>query len=133
MPLVILLPEPSVLFNKKGTKKVLSLILDEDEDIFNTIKQGMQEQKLSEAKIEGIEGKIKEGTVAFMNGSRYKTKNLSNAEVLLASGAYKLSFEELFGVVHLTLAGKPPLSATLVKGKACNGLKVRLSFIELEA
>ncbi|MBI5884787.1 hypothetical protein HZB89_01670, partial [archaeon] len=122
----------AILFNKKGTRKSLSLILDEGDDIVSCIRQGMKEHCLSEARVDGMEGKIREGIANYMSGSHYKSKKLDNQEIIMASGGYKLSFDELFGSMNITTGGKPPITATFVKGKACQNLKVMLSFIEIE-
>lgn len=122
----------AILFNKKGIRKNLSLILDEGDDIVSCIRQGMKEHDLSEARVDGMEGKIREGIANYMSGSHYKSKSLNNQEIIMASGSYKLSFDELFGSMNITTGGKPPITATFVKGKACQNLKIILSFIEIE-
>jgi len=122
----------AVIFKKKGKRKTLTLILDDGDDILVSIKQGMKQHNLEEARVDDMQGTIKEGTISYMDGHQYKAKNLINQQMIMASGNFKLSFDELFGSMHITTAGKNPLTATFVKGRAAQGLQIKFSFIELE-
>lgn len=122
----------AVIFKQKGKRKTLTLILDLNDDILASIKQGMEQHGLKEARVDDMQGTIKEGVVSFMHGSQYKAKNLQQQPIIMASGNYKLSFGELFGSMHVTTAGKNPLTATFVKGRAAQDLRIKLSFIEFE-
>ncbi len=122
----------TIIFNKKGKRKTLTLILDENDDVLASIKQGLKQHGLKEARVDDMQGTVKEGVVSYMEGSQYKAKNLQNQKIIKASGNYKLSFDELFGSMHVTTAGKNPLTATFVKGKAAQDLQIKLSFIEIE-
>ena len=122
----------AIIFKNKGKRKTLTLVLDEDDDILASIKQGMRQHGLKEARVDDMQGTIKEGVVSFMDGSQYKAKNLASQPIIMASGNYKLSFDELFGSMHVTTAGKNHLTATFVKGKAAQDLQIKLSFIEIE-
>ena len=46
----------SMIFKKKGIKRSMKLILEEDENILNCIKQGMKDHNVSEVKINGMVG-----------------------------------------------------------------------------
>ncbi len=122
----------SVIFKNKGKRKTLTLILDDGDDVLVSIKQGMKQHKLQEARVDDMQGTIKEGTISYMDGSQYKAKNLINQPIIMASGNFKLSFDELFGSMHVTTAGKNHLTATFVRGLAATDLQIKLSFIEFE-
>ncbi len=118
------------IFKKKGTRKILRLQLEEGDDIMASIKQAMAEHKLEEARVEDASGFLKSGQVNYMEGNRYKSKDLKNQELFRASGNYKLNYGELYGTLHVSW-GKPLQTATFVKGTAEKGMELKLSFIEL--
>ncbi|MDO8627480.1 MAG: hypothetical protein Q7K42_03375 [Candidatus Diapherotrites archaeon] len=120
----------SHLFQKRGEKRTLTLILDEGDSILECIKTGMKQQGLNEVTIEGMSGTIKEGIGSYMEGSRFMTKNFANDDVFNASGKYKLQVDQLWGNLHVIINVKSPLNVTLVKGKASQDLKIDMSFIE---
>lgn len=122
----------ALLFNKKGSKKTLTLILDENDDILGSIKQGMKEHNIQEGRIDDMQGVIREGVGSFMSGHNFRTINFASQEIIRASGNYKLSFDELFGSMNVTTAGRKPVTATFVKGKAGQGLQITLGFVEIE-
>lgn len=121
----------SHLFNKKGTRKTLTLTLEEGDDVMSCIKQGMNEHSLKDVQVVDMQGKLKEGVINYMEGQHYKSMNLKEQEIVRAAGNFKLSFDELFGTMHITTSLKNPLTATFVRGKAMDGLKIKLSFIEI--
>lgn len=121
----------AVLFNKNGKRKTLTLILDDGDDVMSCIKQGMKEHGLKEARVDDMQGTLKEASISFMQGSQYRAKNLAMQKIIKASGNYKLSFGELFGSMNVTTADKHPLTATFVKGRAAQDLEIKLSFVEI--
>ncbi|MFH1240488.1 MAG: hypothetical protein V1672_04715 [Candidatus Diapherotrites archaeon] len=121
----------SMIFKKKGVKRSLKLILEENENILTCIKQGMKEHNLSEVQILSMTGKIKEGIMSYLNGSKYVVYNFDNNDVMLAGGQYKLSFGELFGSLRITVKeNKIPINGVFSKGKAAEGLEINLEFTE---
>ena len=120
------------LFNKKGIKKNLVLILDEDDGVIECIKQGMQEHKLDLIKVESIEGSIKEAVINYFEGGHFKSAVIKNKPLLKCSGNFKLNYGELFGQMEIVTDERPPIHGTLVRAKANQDLKITLSFIEIE-
>jgi len=122
-------------FFGKGAKKTLVLELSEGEDIFECIKQGMLQNQIEKAKVEAIEGKVKEAGINYFVGSSYKNKELEEAVVEKAGGSYELkgkNRETLFGNLHIVIPiGGKKNTVTLTKAKAAEGLKVFISFIEI--
>lgn len=121
----------AIIFKKKGEKRLVTLILDEGESILESVKQGMKENNFPECKIEGMTGKIKQGMINFFVGNSYKSKELFDTDVFLASGHFKLSGDEIWGSMNISINPKHPFTGTLVRGTASNGLEVKLSYIEL--
>ncbi|MFH1257290.1 MAG: DUF296 domain-containing protein [Candidatus Diapherotrites archaeon] len=119
------------LFKKKGEKKVLRLVLDEGDIVLDSIKKAMAEHEIEQAKVEDMNGILREATVNYMNGSRYESKVLKNQQILRASGNFKHHYGELYGSMNVSTADKNPLTATFVKGKAAEGLEIKMSFIQL--
>ena len=120
------------LFDKKGSKKNLVLILDEDDGVIECIKQGMLEHKLELVKVESIEGSIKEAVINFFECGHFKSAVIKNKVLLKVSGNFKLNYGELFGQMKIVTDERPPIHGTLVRAKANQDLKLTLSFIELE-
>ena len=118
------------IFNKKGVKANMTLVLDEGDSVLECIKRGMQEHGLNEVTIEGVEGTLAEGSINFFERSSYRSLNLKDAPLMMASGNFKLSYGELFGSMKIVSGEKPPIHGTLVKGKAKDGLTIKLSFIQ---
>lgn len=123
-------------FMGKGTKKSLVLELSESEDIFECIKQGMQQNNISRAKVLGIEGTIKEGKINYFAGNSFKSEEIENTLIGVAAGHYELKGrenEELFGNLHVVVGTKGNTnSVSLVKGTAVEGLKIKLEFVEIK-
>ena len=122
----------SLIFKKKGIKRSMKLILEEDENILECIKQGMTEHNVPEVKIIGMTGKIKTGIMSYLEGSKYIVYNFDNTEVMLAGGHYKLSFGDLFGSLRITTKeNKVPVNGVFSKGNAVDGLEIQMEFTEL--
>ena len=122
----------SQIFKKKGEKKNLTITLSEGEPILASIKTAMAQNKIGEVKVEDMSGEVKEATISFMSGSKYECKELRNQGILRASGNFKLNFDELYGNMHISTAGKSPITGTFVKGKAAEGLEIKMSFVEIK-
>ncbi|MFH1663624.1 MAG: hypothetical protein ABH986_02315 [archaeon] len=122
----------SQFFNKKGIQKDLTLELSEGENLLESIREGMIQNKINKAVLKAIQGKINNCCVNFMLGSRFKSKEILLANVLNASGQYELKGKnnELFGNMHLVFQNEKN-TMTFVKGTAAEGLKIVLSFVHV--
>ena len=119
------------IFNKRGVKKELTLVLDEGDSILDSVKRAMGEHNVPEVNVEEAEGTIKEGAINFFERSSYRNAQLRNSRVIRVSGNFKLSYGELYGTMKIFTYDKPPLHGTLVKGAAAQGFTLKLSFVEL--
>jgi predicted DNA-binding protein with PD1-like motif len=121
----------AVIFKKKGVRKSLRLILDENESILACIKQAMKEHNLREVRVEDMTGKFQKGELTYFEGNRYKMLKLADKEAFRASGLFKLSFDELYGSMYVSINQRHPITGTLTKGTAINGFEIKLSFLEM--
>ena len=120
----------AALFNKKGVRRTLTLMLDEGDGILESIKAAMLEHGINDVKIESVEGCVQEAVINYFERNMFKSSTLKGNRIMIASGNYKLSYGELFGTFKLATEDKPPMQGTLVKGKAAQGLTINLSFME---
>jgi len=129
-------PVPSQIFHGKGTKKELVLELSEGEDIFECIRNGMLQNGVTSADVKAIEGNLCKASINYMRGSRYVFDELENVKIEKASGKYELKGkkqDQLYGNLHVVVKiADKPVTATLVRGKASEGTKVHLEFIEVQ-
>ena len=119
------------LFSKKGIKKYLNLELENGEGILESVKKGMEENDLKEVKVEKIEGPVEEILLNYFEKGNFKSSVVKDCTIMMASGNFKLSYGELFGQAKVVTNDKPPVHGSLVRGKAQDGLKISLSFLEL--
>ncbi|NMA44328.1 MAG: hypothetical protein GX950_00745 [Candidatus Diapherotrites archaeon] len=119
----------SMLIKEKIPVKILTLILDEGDDVMTCIKLGMQQNNIREAKVEDIEGFLLKGAINCMEGHKYKRIEVENIELLRASGNFKFGGEDLWGNLNIFTAGRKPISGTLHKGIAKDGLTIKLKFV----
>ncbi|MBI5553258.1 MAG: DUF296 domain-containing protein [Candidatus Diapherotrites archaeon] len=124
----------SQIFRAKGTPKTMILELDEDEDLFESLRTGMMQHNLERATVESMEGTLKNASVNYMLGSQYKYEEMPTVLVRKAHGKYELmgKQKQLHGNLHaiIDLRGEN-MTVTVGKGKATAGFKIRLSFIEI--
>jgi len=120
----------SMLIKEKIPIKNLILELDENDDILSSIAQGLRENKIKEAKLVDINGFVIKGIVNCMEGAKYKRIDIKDIEIMRASGNFKMGGEDMWGNLNVFTAGRKPISGTLLKGSAKQGLKITLNFIE---
>jgi predicted DNA-binding protein with PD1-like motif len=106
------------------------LALSEGDSVLSSIKEGMQLHKVKEATVAEVKGKIKEGEINYMEKNKYKTMKLKDTPVFRASGSFKQNFDDLWGAMHISINPRNPTTGTLVRGKAAEGMQIKLSFFE---
>lgn len=119
----------SILIKEKIPRKILTLILDENDDIMTCIKTGLEQNKIREAKIDDVSGMLLSATINCMEGPKYKRIDVKNIEILRASGNFKFGGEDMWGSLNVFTSGRKPVSGTLLKGKAKEGFTMKLSFV----
>lgn len=110
----------------KSEKKVLKLILEEDDSIIRSIEEGMKAHNIREANIEDVNGSIKEGTITNMEKGKYNEFEIRETQLLRASGIFKFGGDDLWGSLNVFTGGKRPISGKLTKGIAMDGLEITL-------
>jgi predicted DNA-binding protein with PD1-like motif len=108
----------------KEEKSKLTLELEEGEDVLACIKEGMEENKIKEAKIVAVDGELIEGII-IENGEK---KVVEDIALISAKGKFKFGGDELWGKIEVFTEGKKPLSGQLIKGKAKKGLIINLEY-----
>ena len=114
--------------DKKETgKKILTLVLEEDDPIIKSIEQGMKENNVKEAIVEDIVGSVKEATLTNMEKGKYNEFEVRETELIRASGIFKLSAGDLWGSLNVFTGSRKPISGKLARGTAMDGLQIKLS------
>ncbi len=112
---------------KESDKKILTLILEEDDPIIKSIEQGMKENKIKEVVVEDVNGSVKEATITNMEKGKYNEFEIRETELIRASGIFKLSAGDLWGSLNVFTGSRKPISGKLVRGTAMEGLQIKLA------
>ena len=111
-------------------KANLLIVLEEGDPVVASIKEALIQNKIREASIQSIDGKLKNGLIQFMEGNQLKSEEVKDVELLKASGNFKLSANELFGRMNVSTKKGKVYSGTLLKGTAKEGLEIKMSFFK---
>ena len=111
---------------KKSNKKILKLVLEEDDPIIKSIEQGMRENDIKEANVDDINGAVKEATITNMEKGKYNEFEVRETELIRASGIFKFGGDDLWGSLNVFTGGRKPISGKLTKGTAMDGLEIKL-------
>lgn len=119
----------SVVIREPLKKKNLTLEFDEGDDVISCIKQGMEQNNVRECDVVDADGALTTATVNAMEGSKFKKIDFSNLKIMRSSGHFKLGGGDLWGSLHVFTEGRKPISGTVVRAKASQGFKLKLSFL----
>ena len=115
--------------SKKMQKMSLTLVLDEGDKIINSIREGMEQNKIPAVSVSDITGELKSGEITFKEGDILKSKKLKNIEIIKSSGTVRLSYGEEFGGIKISVIyNRKPLTGVLSKGIAAKGMAIKLIF-----
>ena len=120
----------SMFWQKKATKRIMTLQFDEDDDILKGIEESMRQNGIDDVKIVEGTGKIKTGLGNYVQGSSYLTKQFNNTEIKIATGHFELK-RELFGVLKIIPVDLNE-HVTIGKAKAAAGMEMKLQYYEYE-
>lgn len=91
--------------NKKGKMKELEMVLEDGEDIMESIKTAMIQNNISKGEIVRFEGKIKDANITYFQKSVLKNVEFDDPkEVVRANGEIKIDYSDnnrLFGRIRL--------------------------------
>lgn len=124
---------PSMLVNGKISKKKLIVILDEGDNVLESIHKAMRDNFISKAGILAISGVIKNGEVNYFLGNSYRNKKIENVKIERATGHFILSKKTgIFGNLKalLVIDGERD-SFTIAKALAKNEMQIEMEFFEL--
>jgi len=110
----------------KAEKKLLKLVLEEDDNLLKSIEEGMKEHGVKEATVEDINGSVKEATLTNMEKGKYNEFEVRETELIRASGLFKFGGDDLWGSLNVFTGGRKPISGKLTKGTAMDGLEIKL-------
>jgi len=118
----------SILGNDKEIvkSKKLKLILDDEDEILDSISTGMLENNLIKVKLESIEGTLLEGKI--LEDRTGEKINVSNKGIISANGTFSLTNGDLWGTLSIFIDKVKPITGKLIKGTAKNGTEIVLSF-----
>lgn len=122
-----------MLVNGKISKKKLVIILDEDDNVLESIQKAMRDNFISKAGILSVSGVIKSGEVNYFVGNSYKNKKIENVKIELATGHFELSKKTgIFGNLKalLSIDGEKD-SFTIAKAISKENMQIEMEFFEL--
>ena len=126
----MLLPD-SVIIREPIKKHFLTIIFEDNDDVYSCIRQSIIENNLNKCFVEDCSGIIKNGLVNCFSGNCFKKIDFCEKEISIASGEFKLNNKkELFGNLKIITKERKPIQGTLVKGIAKNNLKIILGFFK---
>lgn len=117
------------IVREKLERKFLRLVFDSGDDVVAGIKKAMQDNEISECRVEDVSGSLAEGVINTFEGNSYKKIDIKDKEVLRASGTFKFGGGDLWGNLHVFTSGRKPISGTVTKAKAADGFELKLSFM----
>jgi predicted DNA-binding protein with PD1-like motif len=119
----------SRIITEKLSRKILTLIFDEGDDVVAGIRKTMQDKNIRECRVDDVSGVLAEAIINTFEGNCYKKLDLKNKEVLRASGTFKFTGGDLWGTLHVFTEGRKPISGSVTSAKAAEGFTLKLSFV----
>jgi hypothetical protein len=117
-----------ILGNEKeedNTRK-LKIILDEGDNIIDSISQAMMENELIKARLDTINGHLLQGTIIDdKTGQKVEVKD---KEIISAGGTFSLTAGDLWGTLSIFLDKVKPITGKLVNGTAKEDTIMLFSF-----
>ncbi len=108
--------------------KKLRLILDEDDEIINSISKAMLEHKLLKVKLETIHGFLIDGIILSDNNKERIT--VKDKEIISANATFSLTNGDLWGTLSIFVDKIKPITGKLIRGTVKDGCEILLSFEE---
>ena len=121
------------IYKTKATKKSLTLILSEGEDVIKCIEQAMRENNIDICEVSDLDGVFKDGTITYFIGNNFRTKRIAGKSAYQTHGRYEIKKGQFTGNMHIVLKeGASALTATPSVLVASEDFKVLLHFHEVE-
>jgi hypothetical protein len=119
----------SMIWTKNATKRTLTLVFDEGDDVLACLQQAMNEHRINDASIIEVNGKLKGGLGNYLMGSRLLSFNFSDTHVKTGTGHFKRTHDGLFGVLKV-IPSTDNNMVTVAKGLAGQDFQIQLSYYE---
>ena len=119
----------SVVIREPIKKQVLTLEFDEGDNVLAGIKQALIDNRIRETDVVDVSGFLGTFSINTFEGNKFKRIDLSNQEILRASGHFKMGGEDLWGSFNIFTSGRKPFSGTVISAKASQGFTLKLSFL----
>lgn len=111
---------------EKNTEKKLKIILDDEDNILDSISQAMIEHNLLKVRLDTINGTLLEGTI--LDEKTNQKVNVENKEIISAGGTFSLTAGDLWGTLSIFLDKIKPITGKLINGTGKEGTIILLSF-----
>ncbi len=106
--------------------ETLTIVLDENDPVLESIKRAMVAHRIEACDVLDGTGNLKKAVLQFPSGFPQHTLEVHDANILRATGFFKISFGDLFGHLHVTTRENPGQSGQLSQGIA--GANLTLQF-----
>jgi len=120
----------SMFMKEKAIEQPLTIILEEGDDILESLKKALEEQDAKEFKIVEMSGFWKEGFMNYFLKNSFKSRKSFDIERITAgSGKFVKEGNEFRGDLHIVVAlGNQRINGTLLEGKAAKELTIKAKF-----
>ena len=120
----------SSFVTQKAIEQILTITLEEGDDILQCLKQALQENNIKECKIIDTNGFWKEGFMNYFLKNQFKSRKTFEIEKISAgSGKFTRQGNEYVGDLHIVVSlGNNRINGTLLEGKAAKELTIKAKF-----
>ena len=125
----------SEMFDPNKTKmREMEIILDQNDDLLDSIKITMKQNNITKANVTVFEGKVQSLSVNYFENSSLKNvKYFEPHEIVRGLGELKYDFikDSIFGRVRIIYKHKDKtFDGILMAGKASDGFKIIFTYLE---
>ncbi|HIH33094.1 MAG TPA: DUF296 domain-containing protein [Candidatus Diapherotrites archaeon] len=120
----------SRICGEKAIEQVLTIQLEDDDDILKCLKKAMLENEIKEGRIIEVRGFWKKGVMNYFLKNQYKSrKTLGIEKITAGSGKFAKEGNDFIGDLHIvTKIGNQLLNGSLLEGKTARELEIKVKF-----
>lgn len=120
----------SQFVTQKAIEQVLTITLEDGEDILQCLKQAMKEHGMHEARVLEVKGFWKQGFMNYFLKNQFKSRKSFEVEKISAgSGKFTRQGNDYSGDLKIVVSlGNNRVNGTLLEGKAAKELSIKLKF-----
>lgn len=125
----------SEMFDPNKIKmKEMEVILDQNDDVLESLKQVMKENNINKINVTSFEGKVQSLSVNYFENSSLKNvKYFEQHDIVRGLGELKYDFikDSVFGRIRIIYKHKDKtFDGILMSGKASDGFKIVFTYLE---